>query len=65
MEIKSAIYATAAIQEYWVLDLSAQQMSVFRNPQQGKYVEEYTIKEGMIKPLAFADVSVSIEKLLS
>ncbi|MEH2294649.1 hypothetical protein [Nostoc sp.] len=57
--------ATAEIQEYWVLNLSAKQMIVFRNPQNGKYVEKYTIGEGMITPLAFADVSVSVQRLLS
>lgn len=65
LEIKSAIYALAAIPEYWVLDLSAQQMIVFRNPQQGKYIEEYTLKEGIITLLTFAGVSVSLERLLT
>ncbi|MEH2315922.1 Uma2 family endonuclease [Nostoc sp.] len=65
LEIKAAIYATAEIQEYWVLSLSAKEMIVLRNPQNGKYVEKYTIGEGMITPLAFADVSVSVKRLLS
>lgn len=64
LEIKAAIYATAEIQEYWVLSLSAKQMIVFRNPQNGKYIEEYTIKQGTVTPLAFADVSVSVQRLL-
>jgi Uma2 family endonuclease len=64
LEIKLAIYATAGIQEYWVLDLLTKQVIVFRNPQGGKYIEEYTIAEGTIAPLAFADVSVSVKRLL-
>ena len=64
LEIKAVIYATAEIQEYWVLSLSAKQMIVFRNPQNGKYVEEYTIEQGTVTPLAFADVSVSVQRLL-
>lgn len=64
LEIKAAIYATAEIQEYWVLSLSAKQMIVFRNPPNGKYVEEYTIKQGTVTPLAFADVSISVQRLL-
>ena len=64
LEIKLAIYATAGIQEYWVLDLSTKQVIVFRNPQEGKYIEEYRIAEGTITPLAFADVSVSVKGLL-
>ncbi|WP_392483097.1 Uma2 family endonuclease [Nostoc sp. C110] len=64
LEIKAAIYATAEIQEYWVLNLSAKQMIVFRNPQNGKYVEEYTLTQGTVTPLAFADISVSVQRLL-
>lgn len=64
IEIKLSIYATAKIQEYWVLDLSNRQVIVFRTPQDGKYLEENTFQEGVIKPLAFADVSVCVEKLL-
>jgi Uma2 family endonuclease len=65
LEVKAAIYATAAIQEYWVLDLSAKQMIVFRNPQADKYIEESTIAEGTITSLAFPDVPVSVKRLLS
>jgi hypothetical protein len=65
MPIKAVIYATAAIWEYWALELSAQQMVVFRNPQAGRYVEEYRLGEGSITPLAFADVSVVVERLLA
>jgi Uma2 family endonuclease len=64
LEIKLAIYATAGIPEYWVLDLSTKQIIVFRNPQGGKYLEEYRLGEGMITPLAFAEVSVSVKGLL-
>ncbi|MEH2061277.1 MAG: Uma2 family endonuclease [Nostoc sp.] len=65
LEIKAAIYAKAAIQEYWVLNLSAKQIIVLKNPQDGNYVEKYTIEEGMITPLAFPDVSVSVKRLFS
>ncbi|NES82942.1 MAG: hypothetical protein F6K10_16910 [Moorea sp. SIO2B7] len=44
------------MQEYWVLDLSTKQIIVFRNPQEGKYLEECKIAKGMITPLAFADI---------
>ncbi len=38
LEIKAVIYAMAAIQEYWILDLSAKQMFVFKYPQADKYI---------------------------
>lgn len=65
LDIKAVIYATAKIQEYWVLSLSEKQMIVFRNPQDGKYVEEQTIEEGTVTPLAFSDILVSVKRLLS
>jgi Uma2 family endonuclease len=64
LETKLAIYAMAEIEEYWVLDLSSKQVIVFRNPQEGKYIEESKIANGMITPLAFPEVSVSVQKLL-
>jgi Uma2 family endonuclease len=65
LEIKAAIYATAEISEYWVLSLSTQQIVVFRNPQAGQYLEEHTVEEEMITPLAFVDVVVSVKRLFS
>lgn len=65
LDLKATIYASAGIQEYWVIDLSARQVIVFRYPQEGKYNEESTFVGGPIAPLAFADVSVSVERLLS
>lgn len=64
LEIKAAIYAAAAIKEYWVLDLSAKRVIVFRHPQEDQYREECIITEGAITPLAFPDVLVSVERLL-
>lgn len=37
LDLKASIYATAEIQEYWVLDLSGKQMVVFQEPQNGQY----------------------------
>ena len=64
LDIKAAIYATAKIPEYWVLSLSAKQIIVFRNPLTGRYVEEQTIDEGTVTPLAFPNILVSVKRLL-
>ncbi|AFZ23851.1 hypothetical protein Cylst_1571 [Cylindrospermum stagnale PCC 7417] len=64
IEIKAAIYAEAGIQEYWVLNLAAKNAMIFRDPQNGKYLTVQTISEGMLTPLAFADIQVSVERLL-
>ena len=63
--LKASIYATAGIQEYWVLDLSANQMIVFRDPQDGQYTTKQTIGKAVIRPLAFQEIQVSVEKLLA
>ena len=64
VELKTRIYATAEIQEYWILDLSARKIIVFREPQEGQFSTEQVISEGAIMPLAFPDIQVSIENLL-
>lgn len=64
LEIKAAIYAAAGIPEYWVLSLSTRQINVFRHPQAEAYTERQIFQAGTITPLAFADVAVSIERLL-
>ncbi|MFM6155834.1 MAG: Uma2 family endonuclease, partial [Sphaerospermopsis kisseleviana] len=64
VDIKAAIYAEAGIPEYWVLNLAAKNIIVFREPENGKYLSEQTIEKGVIIPLAFVDVQVSVERLL-
>ena len=63
--LKGSIYATSEIQEYWVLDISAKRLIVFREPQNGQYVIEQTFVQGEVIPLAFPDVRVLIERLLA
>ncbi|MEO0395725.1 MAG: Uma2 family endonuclease [Cyanobacteria bacterium P01_A01_bin.137] len=65
LTLKATIYAAANIQEYWVLDLMAQQLRIFRYPMDDSYQAESVHQAGMISPLAFPDISVSIDKLLS
>jgi Uma2 family endonuclease len=65
LELKASIYADAQIQEYWILDLSAQQIIVLRNPQDKQYTQEQIIKAGIITPLAFPNIQVSVQILLN
>ncbi len=65
LDLKASIYATAGIQEYWVLNLANRQITVFRDPQNGQYTSEQAISEGTIAPLAFLDLPVSIVQLLN
>lgn len=63
LEQKQLIYAAARIQEYWILDLTALQLIVFRNPQGNKYQSRQDIKSGIISPLAFPVITLSVEEL--
>ncbi len=65
LDLKTSIYASAEIQEYWILDLSARRMIVLREPQNGQYATQQVIREGAIAPLAFPDIQVSVERLLA
>lgn len=65
LELKASIYADAQIQEYWILDLSAQQIIVLRNPQDKQYTQEQIIQAGIITPLAFPNIQVSVQILLN
>lgn len=63
LEIKASIYANANILEYWVLNLSANELIVMQNPQNGKYTSETIIRQGVITPLAFPNIQVLVSKL--
>lgn len=63
-DLKAVIYATAGIQEYWVINLTAQQIIVFREPQNGTYQIEQTLTSGTIAPLAFPEIAISIDSFL-
>ncbi len=65
LEIKTTVYAAVGIQDYWVINLTAREISVFRSPRDGRYTFEETFREGTITPLTFPDVQVSVERLLN
>jgi Uma2 family endonuclease len=65
LELKLSIYAQARIEEYWVLDLYQKQLIVFRNPENNIYLSQQIINQGMITSLAFPDIEISVERLLS
>lgn len=63
LELKKSIYAAANIPEYWVLDLADKKIHVFRNPEGNDYLNSQIWEQGKLAPLAFPDLSVSLEKL--
>lgn len=65
LETKSRIYAEVEIPEYWVVNLRKRQLIVFRNSQNGEYTSRATLAEGIIQPLAFPDVQIVVEAIIS
>lgn len=65
LTLKKALYAQAGIAEYWVMNLKEKQLIVFRQPQGDNYLSKQTLERGVIALLAFPDVEVSVERLLS
>lgn len=63
LEVKSKIYAVAGIREYWVINLQTQEVVVFRSPTNAGYQSQEVLSEGVVVPLAFSDVEVSVGQL--
>ena len=61
---KRATYAIAGIPEYWVVNLKARQVVVLCDLAAGDYQSEQILQSGTIAPQVFADVAVSISRLL-
>jgi Uma2 family endonuclease len=64
LEIKGRAYATAGIEDYWVVNLKNRNLKVFREPVDGDYTRQLTLTTGEIHPLAFPDVTISGQRLL-
>ncbi len=64
-ETKLPIYAAAAIQEVWIVDLEGRRVEVFRQPEGRDYRETVTLTdEHMLSPGAFPDLSLPVKQLL-
>lgn len=64
LDKKKKAYACAKIQEYWVVDVQAIKLKVFRHPESEDYQSEEEYIEGFIFPIAFPEVQVAISKIL-
>ncbi len=65
LDLKFAVYAEVGIREYWVVNLQALQLIVFRNPQNGQYTSQHIVTSGTIQTVAFPDVNVSVDAILN
>jgi Uma2 family endonuclease len=65
LKIKSKIYAEAGIREYWVVNLKQHWLVVFRDPIGGEYISEVTLTGGLIQPVAFPNLSGSVDRIIN
>lgn len=63
--VKDKIYAEAGIPEYWLVNLRRQELIVFRDRRDGEYGSKMTLTAGEITPLAFPEVQIAVEALIS
>jgi Uma2 family endonuclease len=62
---KKQIYAAAGISEYWVMNVKANSLTVFRQPRENDYSLKYEMSQGELIPLAFPEITVSVDRLFS
>lgn len=63
--LKYHIYAEAGIPEYWLVNLRTRELVVYRNPRGRDYGSKETLKDGTISPLAFLDLKIPVETIIS
>jgi Uma2 family endonuclease len=65
LNAKQRIYAQAGILEYWVVNLQASELIVFRGIGNSGYETETKLNSGAISPLSFPDIEVEVRRLFS
>ena len=62
--LKAGLYARSGVPEYWIVNVPARCVEIYRNPQDGEYTSVTTHGVGeVIRPLAFPDLAIAIAEL--
>jgi len=62
---KAALYASAGIGEYWIVNLGARTVEVYTSPDGDRYAEVRTLRPGdVLRPTALSEVAVAISEIL-
>jgi Uma2 family endonuclease len=65
LEAKRLVYAAAGIREYWVVNLKAKELTVFRDPVNGDYRSRTTLRGGTICPISFPHLVLDVSKMFN
>jgi Uma2 family endonuclease len=62
---KAAVYASAGIGEYWIVNLNARTIEVYSSPDGDRYAESRTVREGdTLRSAALSDVAIVVAEIL-
>ena len=62
---KAAVYASAGIDEYWIVNLGARTVEVYASPDGDRYAEARTLRAGdTLRPAALIDVAIAVAEIL-
>jgi Uma2 family endonuclease len=62
---KAAVYASAGIGEYWIINLNARTVEIHASPEGDRYAEVRTAREGdTLKSAALSGVAIAVAEIL-
>jgi Uma2 family endonuclease len=62
---KAAIYASANVPEYWIVDLGARTLEIYSSPDGERYGEVRTLRDGeTAHPTQLGDVAIAVAEIL-
>jgi Uma2 family endonuclease len=62
---KAAVYASAGIGEYWIVNLGARTVELYSSPDGDRYAEVRTLRAGdALRPAALVDVAIAVAEIL-
>lgn len=64
LQLKTKIYARAAILEYWVVNLRTRELIVFRDPTDDGYQLQTVVSSGLVYPISFSGIGIDVIRLI-
>lgn len=62
---KAAVYASAGIVEYWIVNLGARTVEVYTSPEGDRYAEVRTLRTGdTLRPQTLPDLAIAVAEIL-
>ena len=64
-EIKIPLYARSEVREVWLVDLTKNAITVYREPSVSGYAQVQELRQGqMLRVQAFSEVSLAVDEVL-